>query len=214
LTGSAAAVGPTVARATVPQNHVLVLFGATGDLAKRKLLPGLFHLAVAGMMPERYRIVGSGRPDGALDTEGFRSHVRDALNEFGGRELTDEQWGRSLNACPSRQLPPSIRTPFWTRSRTPNGTSGPTFAGSSNLAVPPHAFAPMARTLRAPDPRRHARRPHALHARRRNRATPGDLEGIAAAPAETAALQTRIPGPRRHRRARRPPPLAPALRRG
>ncbi len=30
-----------------PDNHVIVLFGATGDLAKRKLLPGLFHLAVA-----------------------------------------------------------------------------------------------------------------------------------------------------------------------
>jgi glucose-6-phosphate 1-dehydrogenase len=34
---------------------VLILFGATGDLARRKLLPGLFHLAAAGLMPERYR---------------------------------------------------------------------------------------------------------------------------------------------------------------
>jgi glucose-6-phosphate 1-dehydrogenase len=71
VTGSAAAVGPRAARPAVPQDHVLVRFGATGDLAKHKLLPGLFHLAVAGMMPERYRIVGSGRPDGALDTEGL-----------------------------------------------------------------------------------------------------------------------------------------------
>ena len=36
-----------------PGNHVIVLFGATGDLAKRKLLPGLFHLAAAGLMPEK-----------------------------------------------------------------------------------------------------------------------------------------------------------------
>ena len=42
-----------------PDNHVIVLFGATGDLAKRKLLPGMFHLAAAGLMPERYRIIGS-----------------------------------------------------------------------------------------------------------------------------------------------------------
>ena len=37
--------------------HVIVLFGATGDLAARKLLPGLLHLAMNGMMPD-YRIVG------------------------------------------------------------------------------------------------------------------------------------------------------------
>ena len=39
--------------ATVPEDHVIVLFGATGDLARRKLLPGIFHLADAGLMPER-----------------------------------------------------------------------------------------------------------------------------------------------------------------
>jgi glucose-6-phosphate 1-dehydrogenase len=42
-----------------PDDHVIVLFGATGDLAKRKLLPGIFHLAEAGLMPERFRIVGT-----------------------------------------------------------------------------------------------------------------------------------------------------------
>jgi glucose-6-phosphate 1-dehydrogenase len=37
------------------------LFGATGDLAQRKLLPDLFHLAAAGLMPDRYQIIGSFR---------------------------------------------------------------------------------------------------------------------------------------------------------
>jgi hypothetical protein len=36
-----------------PGNHVIVMFGATGDLARRKLMPGLFHLAAAGLMPDR-----------------------------------------------------------------------------------------------------------------------------------------------------------------
>ena len=66
--------------------------GSTGDLVKRKLLPGLFHLAVAGMMPAHYRIVGSGRPEGAPNADGFRAHVRAALTEFGRRELTDANW--------------------------------------------------------------------------------------------------------------------------
>src|SRR5262249_59267426 len=40
----------------LPEDHVIVLFGATGDLAKRKLLPGLFHLAKSHLLPSGYRI--------------------------------------------------------------------------------------------------------------------------------------------------------------
>jgi glucose-6-phosphate 1-dehydrogenase len=48
--------------------HVIVLFGATGDLARRKLWPGLLHLVQAGLMPDEFRIIGSSRsePDGGL----------------------------------------------------------------------------------------------------------------------------------------------------
>jgi len=49
---NATAADPSASLPARPEDHVLILFGATGDLAKRKLLPGLFHLAVAGMMPE------------------------------------------------------------------------------------------------------------------------------------------------------------------
>ena len=45
-----------------PDNHVIVLFGATGDLAKRKLLPGLFHLHAAGLLPNRGRSPSSSWP--------------------------------------------------------------------------------------------------------------------------------------------------------
>ena len=38
-----------------PEDHVIVLFGATGDLARRKLLPGLYRLDQAGLMPGRAR---------------------------------------------------------------------------------------------------------------------------------------------------------------
>jgi glucose-6-phosphate 1-dehydrogenase len=64
-----------------PDDHVIVLFGATGDLARRKLLPGLFRLGEAGLMPERYRIVGTSRA--ALDDDSFRRFAREALEEFG-----------------------------------------------------------------------------------------------------------------------------------
>ncbi len=77
--------------------HVMVLFGATGDLARRKLLPGLFHLAQAGLLPE-YRIVGTSLDD--LDDESFRAFARGALDEFAHSGVRDENWcnfSRSLH---------------------------------------------------------------------------------------------------------------------
>jgi len=60
--------------------HVLVLFGATGDLAARKLFPGLYRLAAAGRLPEDYAIVGSGRHSPGTDDE-FRQQLREALED-------------------------------------------------------------------------------------------------------------------------------------
>lgn len=61
---------------------VLVLFGATGDLARRKLLPSLFRLHCGGLLPERFAIVGFALPDAKQPD--YREFVKDALNEFVG----------------------------------------------------------------------------------------------------------------------------------
>jgi glucose-6-phosphate 1-dehydrogenase len=68
-------------RARCEAPHVIVLFGATGDLAARKLLPGLFHLASVGLLHEDFRIVGTSPV--ALDDEGFVAHVEEAVARFG-----------------------------------------------------------------------------------------------------------------------------------
>jgi glucose-6-phosphate 1-dehydrogenase len=68
--------------------HVLVLFGATGDLAARKLFPGLYRLAAAGRLPEQYAVIGSGRHSPGSDDD-FRRQVREALEE-GVDHLDDE----------------------------------------------------------------------------------------------------------------------------
>ncbi len=68
--------------------HVVVLVGATGDLARRKLLPGLFHLS-RGFIPD-CRIIGVSLDD--LDVEGFRTLARGALAEFSTRHVTEEDW--------------------------------------------------------------------------------------------------------------------------
>lgn len=63
--------------------HVLVLFGATGDLASRKLFPGLYRLSAAGRLPDHFAVIGSGRHSPGSDEE-FRETVRTALQEFVG----------------------------------------------------------------------------------------------------------------------------------
>ena len=62
---------------------IFVLFGATGDLAKRLVLPAFYRLALEGLLPRQWQLVGNGR--GNLTHEDFRGHVREALTEFGPR---------------------------------------------------------------------------------------------------------------------------------
>jgi len=69
--------------------HVIVLFGATGDLAKRKLLPGLFHLSRAGMLPECHIVATSLE---SLDDGQYHEVARTAVDEFARGRVTEEHW--------------------------------------------------------------------------------------------------------------------------
>lgn len=71
--------------------HVIVLFGASGDLARRKLLPGLLHLAHAGLLPD-VRVVGTSLDD--LDDAGFRTLARKACDEFARHDINDTDWAK------------------------------------------------------------------------------------------------------------------------
>src|SRR6184192_1160821 len=61
----------------------LVIFGATGDLAKRKLLPAIYNLAHEGALPETFFLVGCSRSD--MPHEDFRALATEAINEFSRR---------------------------------------------------------------------------------------------------------------------------------
>jgi len=76
--------------AEIPDNQVIVLFGATGDLAKRKLLPGMFHLAQVGLMPKRFRIVGAARH--AVELGEFREVARQAIEASGREDMSPPTW--------------------------------------------------------------------------------------------------------------------------
>ncbi|NBT52353.1 MAG: glucose-6-phosphate dehydrogenase, partial [Marivivens sp.] len=67
----------------------LVIFGGTGDLARRKILPGLFRRFLSGQMTPESRIIGAARSE--MDADGFRQVVADAIQEFGGAEKSEKK---------------------------------------------------------------------------------------------------------------------------
>ena len=69
--------------------HVIVLFGATGDLSRRKLLPGLAHLALSALAPD-IQVIGTSLEDHTDET--FRNFAKQAVTEFSHHPLTPAQW--------------------------------------------------------------------------------------------------------------------------
>ena len=83
---------PAAVAPTIPDSHVIVLFGATGDLARRKLLPGIFRLTEAGVMPERFVVIGASRSK--LGNGAFVDLAREALAEECHEPPSTEAWER------------------------------------------------------------------------------------------------------------------------
>ena len=130
-----------------PADHVIVLFGATGDLAKRKILPGLFHLWMAGLMPERFHVIGSSPAQWALSDEEFRAHAHDAIATFGRRRPTKARWRAFskllsfavADATDGRPLAAAVAA----KERSLGGRPQRLY----HLAVPPVAFGAMIEML-------------------------------------------------------------------
>ncbi len=68
----------------------LVIFGASGDLTRRKLMPAVFKLHHEGLLPGAFRIVGFARTE--MSDDEFRAQMRDALHEFSRVELDAAEW--------------------------------------------------------------------------------------------------------------------------
>src|SRR5215510_1097681 len=71
-----------------PHACVLTIFGASGDLTKRKLIPALYNLALERRLPERFAVVGCGRSE--MTHEMFRNKMREAVSRFSRTGLKDE----------------------------------------------------------------------------------------------------------------------------
>jgi glucose-6-phosphate 1-dehydrogenase len=75
-----------------PEPCVLVIFGATGDLTSRKLVPALFSLHRRGLLPQGFAVLGCARSK--MSAEGFRARMRKACMEFCNPTPNDQDWAR------------------------------------------------------------------------------------------------------------------------
>jgi glucose-6-phosphate 1-dehydrogenase len=132
--------------AGTPGPTIFVLFGATGDLAKRMVIPAFYRLALEGLLPKQWLLIGNGRGD--LAHEDFRRHVHEVLTEFGPKPeqpAWDAFAKRVLFAGGgfSTDSPGSLLDVIAEATRELGGS--PEFV--HYLAVPPVAFAGLTRAL-------------------------------------------------------------------
>lgn len=124
--------------------HLVVLFGATGDLARRKLLCGLAYLAVSGLISQ-IRVIGSSLEE--MTDEQFRAFAKESIATLGARKLTDEQWERfepNLSYVPTSAGPQVLAT----RVNALRAELGPGARVMHYLSVPPQAAGTVIETIR------------------------------------------------------------------
>ncbi|HEU4362240.1 MAG TPA: glucose-6-phosphate dehydrogenase, partial [Mycobacterium sp.] len=127
--------------------HVVVLFGATGDLARRKLLPGLFHLSMSKLAPE-LRIVGTSLED--LDDDGFRKVAMMACDQSCHDSASTEErdnWARNLSYVPQQDGPDALAAAVRAQAEQLGGSEGREVRLLHYLSVPPAAAIPSIRMV-------------------------------------------------------------------
>src|SRR5262245_46838951 len=71
--------------------YAFVIFGASGDLSRRKLMPALYHLASLGYLPEKYAVIGVARTP--MTDDAFRDFVKKALEEHAREDKPEDLSG-------------------------------------------------------------------------------------------------------------------------
>ena len=130
-----------------PENHVIVLFGATGDLAKRKLLPGWFHLYAAGLLPKEFRLIGSSPANSAMTDEQFREHARQSCTDFCITKPEDPTWSEFAANLSFAAADPDVYGDLVAAVQRAEKEIGNPHGRLYHLAIPPVAFTPVVQCL-------------------------------------------------------------------
>ncbi|MFZ0994504.1 MAG: glucose-6-phosphate dehydrogenase [Candidatus Dormiibacterota bacterium] len=128
-------------RLRVPSDQDLLVFGATGDLAQRKLLPALYELSLQGLLPKKGDILGTATKE--LGDHGFREIARAAVKEFartGYEENGFEVFAKRLRYISTTHDQSGTGAKLAKAMRLPHRLI--------YLAVPPSAFVPILEELK------------------------------------------------------------------
>jgi glucose-6-phosphate 1-dehydrogenase len=126
----------------------VVLFGATGDLAKRKLIPGLLHLFQSGLVDD-LRVVGTSLDE--MNPDAFRDLALIAIREHSTREMTDDDWhafAQRLDYVPLSAGPDALRAAV---ARAEELLPGEINQRLHYLSVPPKAALAAVHTIAEAD---------------------------------------------------------------
>jgi glucose-6-phosphate 1-dehydrogenase len=123
--------------------QLLTLFGGTGDLAQRKLWPGLYHLVTSGFIPS-CRIIGVSLDN--LDVDGFRDLVKGAIDKFGPRKTTPDAWPLFAELIDYVPLDAGAGALKEAAARA-EAALGPDTRRLHYLSVPPKSALPAVKTL-------------------------------------------------------------------
>ena len=127
----------------------MVVFGATGDLTRRKLMPALYNLAAGGHLPESFAVVGCARRD--WDRAGFCARMREGVGEFSRTPLADAAWEwfePRLQFVPGDFRDAATYARLATALAEVDRTLGTAGNRLFYLAVPPDEFEPILSGLR------------------------------------------------------------------
>ena len=69
---------------------VMVIFGAAGDLTKRKLIPALYNLKKSKLLSDNFAVIGVARAE--MNDDYFRNRLNDEISEFATEEIEPEVW--------------------------------------------------------------------------------------------------------------------------
>ena len=133
----------------VPNPCGLVIFGASGDLTKRKLMPSLYRLYASGMLPEQFFILGTGR--NALGTDKFRSTMLAAVKEAMVKDFSQKTWdefsSRLFHAAFDYSDPAAYGTSLYDRLSALEHQHQTQGSRIFYLAVPPTIYEDIIRNL-------------------------------------------------------------------
>ena len=133
--------------ARVPKPATLVLFGGSGDLAHRKLLPALYNLAVQRLLPASFAVVGVARTP--INEEKFRAELHDAVAMFSRtRPINEEVWGAFAQNIHFAAAPDDAGYDELARTLAKvDAEAGTNGNRLFYLATPPQAYAPIIRAI-------------------------------------------------------------------